>query len=114
MIPDSECFLDCSAATDTGVIHLYTLSLLKRLDAQETHCIATYCYNLVDAVAGNEILPAGIMTPEIEKEIENHPLVRDEIRWQKLGRQLIEAIPEHDLALAFQFIDMWAAKPIIP
>ncbi|MFN7844390.1 MAG: DUF416 family protein [Pirellula sp.] len=114
VIPDSENFMDCSAAMDAGIIHLYTLSLLKRFDVQETHYVASYCYDLVDAAAGNEILPAGIMSPEIETAIGNHPLVQDEVRWQELGRRLIATIPEFDMASGKQFIDNWAAKPIIP
>ena len=70
VIPDSETFDDCSAACDTGIIHLYTLSLLRRHDPAETQYIASYCYDMVDAAAGDEVLPAGIMRPEHEVAIE--------------------------------------------
>jgi hypothetical protein len=113
VIPDSETFDDCSAACDTGIIHLYTLSLLRRLDPAETQYIASYCYDMVDAAAGDEVLPAGIMRPEHEVAIAHHPFVQAEVAWQHRGRSLLSSITEHDHTALARFIADWTAQPII-
>ena len=113
VIPDSETFEDCSAACDTGIIHLYTLSLLRRHDPAETQYIASYCYDMVDAAAGDEVLPAGIMRQEHEIAIERHPFVQAEVAWQHRGRSLLSSISEYDATALAQFIADWTTQPII-
>lgn len=112
-IPDSETFSDSSAACDTGIIHLYTLSLLRRHDPKETQYVASYCYDLVDAAAGDEILPEGIMTPEVEAAIGSHSTVQAEVAWQARGRELLAIVAEHDMVAASQFLAGWTAEPVI-
>lgn len=113
VIPDSESFPDRSAACDAGIIHLYTLSLLRRPDPQEAYYIASYCYNIVDAAAYADMLPVGNVTPEFESAIEDHRFVQREVKWQARGRELLSAVPEQDLAAARQFLDHWTQEPII-
>jgi Protein of unknown function (DUF416) len=115
VIPDSETFEDCSAATDTGIIHLYTLSLLRRYDPAETQYIASYCYELVDDAAGAEVIPSGYctVTPEHEIAIEGHPFVQAEVAWQQRGRSLLSTITEYDYTALGQFIADWTTQPII-
>ena len=112
-IPDSEAFPDSTAACDTGIIHLYTLSLLRRHDPKETQYVASYSYDLVDATAGNEILPAGIVTPEVEEAIGRHPVVLAEVAWQARGRLLLSIVPERDMVAASRFLADWASEPVI-
>ncbi len=113
VIPDTEDFPDCSAACDAGVIHLYTLSLMRRHDPAEIRYIADYCYNIVDAVAGNELVPAGIMTSDMEEALQRHPLVQGEVEWQALGRQLLANVSEGDQEFARQFLVQWACKLVL-
>lgn len=113
MVPNTEEFPDGSAACDAGIIHLYTLSLLRRHDTKETQYVASYGYDLVDAAAGNEILPAGIMTPEMEEAVANHPIVQAEVAWQARGRDLLSAIPEFDMTAAASFLNDWTSQPVI-
>ena len=113
VIPDSETFPDSSAACDTGIIHLYTLSLLRRHDPKETQYVASYCYDLVDAAAGDEILPEGIMTPEVEAAIGGHPIVLSEVAWQARGRELLSAVPKRDMIAASEFLTDWTSQPVI-
>lgn len=113
VIPDSETFPDSSAACNTGIVHLYTLSLLRRHDPKETGYVARYCYDIVGAAAGDEVVPAGIMTPAMEVAIGEHRFVQAEISWQSSGRSLLDSVPEHDSVSARQFIDRWTAEPIL-
>jgi hypothetical protein len=113
VIPDSETFPDSSAACDTGIIHLCTLSLLRSHDPKETQYVASYCYDLVDAAAGDEILLEGIMTPEDEAAIGGHPIVLSEVAWQARGRELLSAVPEHDMIAASEFLADWTSQPVI-
>ena len=111
-IPDSETFSDCSVASDCGIIHLYTLSLLKRFDPNETCEVARYCFNIVDSAVGEALLLTGFMTPEMEIAIGDHPLVQAELRWQEFGREILDATLEGDIKSMGAFLDRWALEPV--
>lgn len=109
----SDEFPDSSAAFEAGVIHLHTLSLLKKADPQETYHVAICCYNLVDTAAGDEVVPAGIMTAEHETAIGSHRFVQAEIQWQASARTLLKGVPDGDQVFAQRFIDEWTIEPIL-
>lgn len=113
VIPDSETFPDSASGCDAGIIHLHTLSLLRRQDPQDIYFVASYCYDIVDAAAGDDLLPAGILTPAVEAAIGKHRFVQAEVAWQAAVRDFLTEIPERDLVSARQFLDRWAAEPII-
>lgn len=112
--PDTEEFPEGVYACDTGIIHLYSLSLIEEFNAEHAYYIARYCYELVDCAAGARIQPkGGHMTPDIEEQIGSHALVQAELMWQSKGQQMISEIPKFDVVKAKQFICFWTAEPII-
>lgn len=112
--PDTKEYSDSVYACDTGIIHIYALSLLQEFKVEHTYYIARYCYELVDCAAGMQLQPdGGTFTPALEAEIESHPLVQEELLWQAKGRKLVSEIPELDLCSAKEFVKIWAAEPIV-
>lgn len=112
--PSTEEFSDGVYACDTGIMHLYSLSLLELFDAEHAYYIARYCYELGDYAAGLLIQPGGgHITSAIELQIANHPLVQAELSWQSRGRQMISEITRGDVLMAKRFIQFWTSEPII-
>jgi len=112
--PHTEEFPGSDYACNTGIIHLYALSLLEEYNTEHAYYIARYCYELVYSAAWSLIQPkGGDLTPDIERQIEKHPLVQEELSWQSKGRQKILEIPKDDVLMAKRFIKFWIAEPII-
>jgi hypothetical protein len=111
--PDTEEF-DCSYALDAAVIHFYSAELLQGHKPENVHHVARTCYDIVDASVFGEVMPGGgIVTRKIERQVEQHPYLRDEITWQRRVRDELASVPEGNTQLAEARILEWSAASLL-
>jgi hypothetical protein len=112
--PDTEEFSDCTYATDAGIIHIYSIELLKQHKPENIYYVAQYCYEIVDASLFELIMPdGGIVTQDIERKVENHPLMQAELDWQSSIRDGLMQLREGDADVAETKISERIRKPLL-
>ena len=111
--PDTEEF-DCSYALSAAVIHSYSTELIRGHNPENVYYVAQTCYEIVDASVLNEVMPGiGVVTPEIERRVQQHTYLQDEIAWQRRTRDELKAIPEGNTQLAEIKISEWSRAPLL-